>query len=123
MTDWITDRLPTEKDADDDGNVRVCSSPRLNLKDYVYDKWNIVTPGWPWRHSHYCARTPAAPEPTPPAPEPKKATRGFAQIIWDSNNEQQYAIATDGTAWHRDYVYGTWFDWEQVQPLPQPGEE
>lgn len=69
MSDWITDRPPTEADADDDGDVKVCTSPRLNPEDYVYENWNIVTPGWPWQHSPYCARTPVAPEPTPAAPE------------------------------------------------------
>lgn len=71
--------------------------------------------------------TPAAPEPQPePKPEPEKAARGFAQIttvLEDENIKLQIAIATDGTAWHRFVVRGDWDKWEQIQPLPQPGEE
>lgn len=62
--------------------------------------------------------TPATPE-----PEPEKATRGFARIILSPNTEEQYAISTDGTAWRRFVVCGEWENWEQVTPLPQPGEE
>lgn len=44
MTDWITDRLPTEADADTDGDVVVNDG---------YLLWNKVQLGRPWRHSGY----------------------------------------------------------------------
>lgn len=197
MTDWITDRLPTEADADENGDVYVCTSPQLNKELFDCENWHDVTLGWPWRHTDLWTPptpapepTPAAPElepeakpggwitrpptledadcngnveysylcalsgikneyinwrlltltfgsvwrhtslwkpPTPAAPEPKpeaeKAARGFAQIIWHPENQEQIAIATDGTAWRRFVVCGDWENWEQVTPLPQPGEE
>ena len=127
MTNWITDRTPTKDDADREGEVIVCISPRLLTNQVRFEKWYDVTLGWPWRHASPPSRTP---EPTPaapePEPEPEKAVRGFLAF---TRVENEYgftdsAVATDNTAWVR--FYGTnhpTSDWMAITPLPQPGEE
>jgi hypothetical protein len=47
---WITDRLPTQADADEEGNVRMrglpgSSHPPIN--------WTFVRPGMDWHHTIY----------------------------------------------------------------------
>lgn len=57
---WITDRRPSEADADSDGEV-------FSRAD-GYQKWHQVEHGQTWCHSYYW-RPPSAPE---PQPEPKQ---------------------------------------------------
>ena len=137
MTDkriWITDRLPTEADADEDGDVIACTTPRLCIDFFLYEKWHDVTPGWPWRHSQLWTPPTPAPEPAPaapeadpePEPEPEKAVRGFLAF---TRVENEYgftdsAVATDNTAWVRFYgINHPTSGWMAITPLPQPGEE
>lgn len=124
---WITDRLPTKADGDEDGDVKICTSPRLSMEDWSYEKWYHVTLEWPWRH---CSTwVPPEPEPSTPAtpePEPEKATRGFLEFVRlpYSAGFLDSAVGTDNTAWVR-YRVGNSDDniWIKVLPLPQPGEE
>jgi hypothetical protein len=81
MTNWIVDRLPTNADADKDGDVLVCTTPRLSLEDMEYEKWHDVTHGWPWRPTKYW--TPPIPEPTPAAPEPELEPKPEPQLRED----------------------------------------
>jgi hypothetical protein len=57
---WITDRLPTEADADIDGDVRI---PRKNGECpnglYRWQNWDVVVPGQPW-WSHEAAAAAAS---------------------------------------------------------------
>lgn len=69
MSDWITDRLPTRADGDEDNEVIVCNSPTFNVGDWEYEKYDRVKPGYIWRHTQYW--TPPTPEPTLAAPEPE----------------------------------------------------
>lgn len=70
MSEWITDRQPTEADADPDGEVRVRKSPTSD--DYKYLHRSYVGPGVPWRHSTQWGPPAPAAEPTPlPVPAPK----------------------------------------------------
>ena len=54
MTDWITDRLPTADDAEDDdaidaGDVRVQRQPdRSPTRVWNYTNYRLVVPGQPW---------------------------------------------------------------------------
>lgn len=132
MTDWITDRLPTKADADQSGDVIVCTSPTLHKALKTYRDWRVVTLGWPWRHTEYWTSPTPAPEfaPAAPEPEPEKATRGFAwfnRVDMNPGHEvEEYAVATDGTAWWRIIGKDDRLEdkkWIQVRPLPQPGEE
>lgn len=65
MTDWITDRRPTEVDGDRDGDVRLRSS--RNGEDYVYVPWEFVAEGAPWTHSPGWLTKPPASESAKPA--------------------------------------------------------
>lgn len=56
-TTWITDRRPTESDADSDGDVKL-HDPVI---DSVFVHWKYVAEGAPWAH---------APDWTPPASQP-----------------------------------------------------
>ena len=44
MPEWITDRLPTEADADQIGRVVIGK----NLSDYTFLHFSFVGPGQPW---------------------------------------------------------------------------
>jgi hypothetical protein len=87
---WITDRPPTEADADGDGDVLICTTPRLNLEDWEYEKWNDVTPGWPWRHTYNWTPPTPEPEPTPAAPgipEPlRMGAESFYLVVVSNDN-------------------------------------
>ena len=64
---WITDRLPTEADADKNGDVMAKSRPGSGLG--VFHHWKWVAPGQPWlpteeRRSQNCtAELTEPPEP------------------------------------------------------------
>jgi len=49
--DWITDRLPTEADADGEGDVQVPRVPGGSIQkgdDWCYQHYAVVVPGQPW---------------------------------------------------------------------------
>lgn len=50
-TDWITDRAPTELDADEDGDVSVRRSPVDDSND-VYVHYSMVSAGTQWKHTY-----------------------------------------------------------------------
>lgn len=60
--EWITDRLPTEADADGDGDVRV---PRRHGKDPAVSRWcqhyTLIVPGQPWWSENAAQRVEPAP--------------------------------------------------------------
>lgn len=127
ISHWITDRLPTKADGDEDGDVKICTSPRLSMEDWSYEKWYHVTLEWPWRHcSTWVPPEPEPSTPTAPEPEPEKARRGFLEFVRlpYSTGFLDSAVGTDNTAWVR-YRVGNSDDniWIKVLPLPQPGEE
>jgi len=66
---WITDRQPTEADADDDGDVKIPTRP--NSEAYQYMHWNRVGPGMPWQHTRYWT-PPSDPEPEPELAAPDR---------------------------------------------------
>jgi hypothetical protein len=70
--DWITHRLPTEADADDDGDVKVPYSIETLTKgpgySYNYLHYSIAVPGQPWWSEEAAAN--ASPAPAPSHPEP-----------------------------------------------------
>jgi len=80
MSEWITDRPPTEADADPNGDVLV----RRSSTYFTALPWRYVAAGAPWRRTAFwCQPAPAA-EPTPlpvPAPEiPEPIRTGAAQF-------------------------------------------
>jgi hypothetical protein len=62
---WITDRPPTEADADSEQNVIVSTHIDNNLYNRAYMNWSRAAQGYlPWRHTILWV----PPEPEPPAP-------------------------------------------------------
>jgi hypothetical protein len=60
--DWITDRLPTEPDANAGGDVRV---PRDSEGDeWWFQHYSLVVPGQPWWSEKAAQRVEPAPAPT-----------------------------------------------------------
>lgn len=49
--EWITDRLPTEADADEDGDVCVRNRPEAVPSGRPYFHWSMVLPGMAWCHT------------------------------------------------------------------------
>jgi hypothetical protein len=102
-TDWITDRPPTEADADEHGEVlaQLPSGFKPGETWSSFTEWEHVTTGTPWRHTSMWP--PAAPTTTIP--------RLFTSIT--HADDRYLALADDGTAWE-DYGNG----WVQLDPLP-----
>lgn len=100
MTDWITDRLPTEADADKYGFV---TTP--GLMGTVQNHWSTVMRGAPWRHTTIQGLIMAKSHKFTVIP------RKFTSITYANN--RYIALADDGTAWE-DYGHG----WRQIHPLP-----
>lgn len=48
---WITDRLPTKADADEDGDVCVRNRPEAVPSGPPYFHWSMVLPGMTWCHT------------------------------------------------------------------------
>ena len=65
MTDWITDRPPTEADGDRDGDIDVQRCPESEQSVSLH--WSYVGPGVPWMHSDWWDDS-AQPEPEPEPP-------------------------------------------------------
>lgn len=103
--DWITDRLPTEADADEHGEV-LARVPSRWLPGEIWNcsiEWDQVDDGTPWRHTSIW-RAALAPTTTP---------RLFTSI---AHADGRYlALADDGTAW---FNYGDARGWQQLDPLP-----
>lgn len=100
-TDWITDRPPTEADADEHGLVLARwpykSNPALLWSSPA--EWEAVTTGTPWRHTSMWGSAPTT------------IPRKFTSIT--HADDRYLALADDGTAWE-DYGNG----WVQLDPLP-----
>jgi hypothetical protein len=131
-SDWITHRLPTAADADDDGDVRIplsvdaamnCpkhSLTKLSLTelDCAWVHHGLIVPGQPWWSKAAAAnRTPPA---TSPAPAP---ARRVVQIAVESPATEGdyayiYALCDDNTILF--HGVGTDQPWRQLPPIPQP---
>ena len=128
ISDWITDWLPTEVDADKNGDVEYYHIQRPNEKYRHYMNWRTLIqfePILPWRHTEWWISPTTEPTPAAPEPEPK-AARGFLEFVRlpYSTGFLDSAVGTDNTAWVR-YRVGNSDDniWNKVLPLPHPGEE
>lgn len=96
-TDWITDRLPTEADADRYGRVTIYDEPFTRYCKW----WNVANLDEKWRHTSMRGAA-AAPTTTP---------RLFTSITYA--DDRYLALADDGTAWE-DWGQG----WVQLDSLP-----
>ena len=110
MSAWITDRLPTRADADEDCEVQALHSPGAEPEDGVFVDYRLIVPGQPWwsRHAEFCA---AASMPAP-APAPARVVTVMA-----ANDLCLYAACNDGTIWTVGALGG---EWDPIAPIPQP---
>ena len=109
MAEWITDRLPTAADADEDGDVRVCFEQSGRSEDGIYVHYSEVVPGQPW----WSPKAAAQPTPPPaPAPAPTRVVTAMT-----ANDLRLYAACNDGTMWAVGAVSG---EWHQIPSIPQP---
>ena len=106
MSGWITDRLPTEADADDEGDVIVKFRPDDEPPEGFYCGYQVVVPGRPWwsERAEFRAAAPA------PAPTP---VRGVTALC--SFEGRLYAACDDGTVWASEGQV-----WLQCPSIPQP---
>lgn len=108
MTDeWITDRLPTEADADSEGDVLLPRTPLTVPPGGWYQRYTLVVPSQPWWSGKAAARV----EVEAPAPA---LTRKVVQIA-TRERSLLAALCDDGTMWRLERS-----NWTQVPAIPQP---
>jgi hypothetical protein len=80
--EWITDRLPTEADADGDGDVRVPRRPGQHSQrgHWWYQHYTLIVPGQPW----WSEKAPVSVE-VEPATMPAKPALALGQS-WQRRN-------------------------------------
>lgn len=114
MTYWITDRVPFEEDADDDGDVVVCTNRQGSLV-FSFRAWDDIRLGEPWlpfidprksEESHFAHTS------QPPTASPVE--RRFVSLAHGDGT--LWAVADDGTAWRCSDDES--LPWISVQPLP-----
>jgi len=109
MSEWITDRLPSEADADFEGDVRFRGSPDCEPESAPHIHYTCVVPGQPW----WSGRAARAAEPTPP-PAPAPA-RVVTALTFDPD-DVIIAACNDGTLW----AMSLGKQWCQLSSIPQP---
>lgn len=101
---WITNRLPTEADADEFGRVVVLG---VGVKTFNTRHWSNVEKFQPWLKFEPVSN------PLNGKLRPYKCFYGSPET--DHSVETRYAVAEDGTAW---YKKGNG-PWQQETPLPE----
>lgn len=100
---WINDRLPTEADGDEDGDViALCDGGKAWFRSY----WRAVDPGQPWIPF------------TPPAPQPRRFV-SITRTVYGAVHTLD-AVADDGTAW---WMVPGEVEWTQLPALPKREDE
>jgi hypothetical protein len=123
--DWITDRLPTEADADSDGDVLIPqgiegAEEGPDSGCFHYYHYSLIVPGQPW-----WSKKAAAANPTPPATSPAPApTRKVVQIVATAESKNcyscLYALCNDDSIFEIAFRPGIPDVWRQLPPIPQP---
>jgi hypothetical protein len=110
MTDWITDRPPTEADGDCDGDVLMQQRPGKEPQAFVH--WSHACPGVPWKRTAWW-RPPAQPQ-----PEPRRFA-SLTPLVHPSGPVRWVAVDQDGRGW--------WMtpgdSWVELLPLPTREEQ
>jgi hypothetical protein len=100
LSGWINDYLPTEEDADIDGDVFI---PIGDFEGEEWTSWRNIKEGDTWRHSTGCNRFTLKP-------------RTFVSVVPRPGGEDcLIAVANDGTAWKLS-AYTS--EWSQLPALP-----
>ncbi len=105
---WITDRLPTAHDADEDGDVQVINHANCLPDDGEFVHYSVVVPGQPWWSQKAQSRQMI--HAAPPAPAPTRVV-----TVMFAAYDNLYAACNDGTVWVRSLMC----DWEQLPSIPQ----
>jgi hypothetical protein len=103
MTYWISDRLPTKDDADEDGDVIICSEDGTY---WMLAVWDVVKYGKLWIPF---VKPGSSATIEPPTPTPRR----FVSLI--SHSTALIAVADDGTAW---FQLDSASDWHPLRALP-----
>ena len=103
---WITDRVPTREEADDEEQVILPCGAR----SVTFEHYETVTLGQPWC-SPYAKELPAA----SPEPGPRKIDQ--IAVSNRSDGDTLYAVCNDGTVLILDNKL---LRWHQLPPIPQP---
>jgi hypothetical protein len=106
MTYWISDRVPTEQEADADGDVVVCFCRQGQLV-FTFRDWDAVDLGEHWLPFVKPGSSATVEPPTP-------TQRRFVSLI--SHSTALIAIADDGTAWIQQHASDC--DWHPLRALP-----
>ena len=110
MAEWITDRLPTAADADEDGDVQILTRRDIHPTSGHYAEYECIVPGQPWWSRNAAARAAQTPAPAPaPARVVTAMTAAGTKVI---------AACNDGTVWIYSSTIGG--NWTQVVSIPQP---
>jgi hypothetical protein len=130
--DWITHRLPTAADADDDGDVRIPLSvdAAMNCPEHSLIKLSLTELDWAWVHHGLIVpgqpwwSKKAAANPTPPATSPAPApTRKVVQIEVTAESKNcyscLYALCNDDSIFEIAFRPGIPDVWRQLPPIPQ----
>ena len=115
MSEWITDRVPTEADADDGGEVIISWTPGDTPEESCkWAKYSAVSPGQPWwsERADY-ARDYAARVTPPPAPAPARVVTALC-----SHEGRLYAACGDGSFW--EATDSKRCGWLRRDQIPQP---
>jgi hypothetical protein len=104
---WITDRLPTEADGDNDGDV-IGLLP-CGLTWYVIH-WGEIVPDQPW-----LPFTPPGATPEPTAPTSQRRIVSLTRTVYGAVHTID-AVADDGTAW---WMVPGEVEWTQLPALPK----
>ena len=116
MSNWITDRPPTEADGDADGDVLVQMRPDSALGTCLH--WAHVAPWAPWRHTTFWKEPVAAPEPATPTTQPRRFV-SISRTILNPTTVILDAIDDEGVAWTRTLnPIPPQPPWKRIVPLP-----
>ena len=119
MSYWITHRLPTEADADHDGEIiipRRPGNPPNPLCD-CFQHYSLVLPGQPW----WSLKLSTPIQQSAPTTTTRKAIQITSCVDGNTGQGLLHALCNDGTIWCGARKGSD--QWHQMPPIPQPNEQ